>query len=662
MAAGSWAIWAALSAVLAAASIWHYLRREPPGRGRLLLAGLRALSLSLLLLLLFDPELPAPGSGGGVRGTQVLLDGSLSMDVPTAAGPTRWAHGAAVARERAGGREILLFGERPRPIRPEALPVSAPGDARTRLLPALQAAAEAGVVRVLVVTDGAIEDAEAVARWLPGLGLEVAFHLVGDTVANRSLVEVDVPRRVAAGEPVRVGLGVAASGPVTDSIPVVARVGERVVGRTVLPVPVPGRLATGTLELRLDAAPGGGPVPLTISLEGSDAVPDDDIRTAYVEVAVELPGIALVSFRPDWEPRFLAPVLEQAVGLPVRGFIRGAAGRYVRLGRGLEAGVQVGEADVERAVTRTVREGGLVVFHGIDAGAPAWAVAALRAAPRLLVLPGEDVSGLPLPVQPGPLVAGEFFPARDLPPSPIAPLLADARPVADAAPLAALRTAVLPAGAWAPFLVTRDRQGPPQPAILAGQAGSRRWALVLGTGWWQWAMRGNGERVLYNRLWGALGGWLVDDRASGGPAPVRPAERIVPRGQSIPWVAPGVAADSIALTLTAADGTVALDTVIVASDTTFSRAPAPGSYGYRARAFTGDTVTSAEGVLTVERYSPEFMHQPAGLAALRSAAAPARGGAARRTGTPLHAAAWPYVLLVLLLSSEWLLRRRWGLR
>jgi hypothetical protein len=34
----------------------------------------------------------------------------------------------------------------------------------------------------------------------------------------------------------------------------------------------------------------------------------------------------------------------------------------------------------------------------------------------------------------------------------------------------------------------------------------------------------------------------------------------------------------------------------------------------------------------------------------------------RSGGRPLHAAPWPYVLLVLLLCTEWVLRRRWGLR
>jgi hypothetical protein len=664
MAGTSWAVWAVLSAIAAAASVWHYRRRETPGRGRMLLAGLRAAAVAVLLLILFDPELPAAGGVGPGRAPQLLLDGSLSMTLPTAAGPTRWQQAVEIARQRAGGRDVLVFGDATRPLPPNALPAQAPGDARSRLLPALQAAAEAGVGRVLVVTDGAIEDADAVARWLPRLGLEVAFEVVGDVVANRSLIEAEAPAWAEAGQPTRLEFGVAASGTVAeDSVTVQARVDGRVVGRTTVAAPAPGRLATGALELRLDAPPGGGLVPVSLELEGDDAVPDDDVRTLYIDVAEEPAGIVLVSFVPDWEPRFLAPVLQQAAGLPLRGFLRGAAGQYVRLGAGLDAGARVGEADVQRAVQRAVAQTGLLVLHGIGDDAPEWATAALRSAPRVLVFPAGPASELPLPVEVGPAAAGDFFPYRDVPPSPVAPLLADA-PLAGAVPLYALRTAAPVAGAWAPLHVSRGRQGAPQPAILAGQTGQRRWAVALGSGYWQWAFRGDDERVLYQRLWGALGGWLVRDRGGVAPEPVRPARQATPRGMPLAWLAPGLAADSLAITLTAADGAVALDTVVTATaaDTAFTTSPGPGHYSYRARAFAGDTVTSAEGVLTVETYSPEFARQPVDLTALRAPATAVRAGEAARLGTPLHAAAWPYVVVVLLLALEWVLRRRWGLR
>jgi hypothetical protein len=72
-------------------------------------------------------------------------------------------------------------------------------------------------------------------------------------------------------------------------------------------------------------------------------------------------------------------------------------------------------------------------------------------------------------------------------------------------------------------------------------------------------------------------------------------------------------------------------------------------------------VTAAEGEFTVERWSPELARPVADLAMIANPAATVRGAGAG-AGTPLHATAYPYVLLVLLLVGEWVLRRRWGLR
>jgi hypothetical protein len=656
MPAANWFLWIALTGAAAAAIVWHYRRRETPGRGRLLLSLLRVATLAVLLLLLFNPELPGTGATGP-GGTQVLLDASLSMEIAGADGRTGWDEGAALARRRAGARPVLLFGDEARSLLAPLLPEQAPGDARSRLLPALQAAAEAGARRVIVITDGRIEDADAVARWAPRLGIEIIPELVGAEVANRTLVEVSAPAWAEADTPIRVEFAVA--GPAVDSIRVVARSGGRVVGRTTVPAVGAGRLSTGSLEIGVPAPAGGGWVSVALALEGTDAVPDDDHRTFYVHVAAEPAGIALVSFRPDWEPRFLAPVLEQALGLPLRGYIRGATGQYVRLAGGLDAGAAATETEVRNALQRAE----LVVLHGAGVDLPDWAVTALGSARRLLVFPADGADALPLPVAVGSLVQGDFFPSAAIPASPVAPLLAG-QEMAGVAPLTGIRSGEMPAGTWAPLQATRGRQGAPQPVLIAGESAGRRWAVALGTGYWQWAFRGGDERMLYARLWSAVGGWLVRERALAGPGAVRPAPLAVPRGVPIAWVAPGLAADSIAVQLRDADGTAVLDTVVrmTARDSAFTAAPAPGNYTYRARAFTNGTVTDATGPLTVERFSPEFAMPRVDMAALQTPPTPVRTGADRSGGTPLHATAFPYLLIVLLLATEWILRRRWGLR
>jgi hypothetical protein len=657
MAGQYWLTWALLSAVAAALSVWYYRTRETHGRGRMLLAGLRAAAVAVVLLLLFDPELRMGGVGAGARATQVLLDASLSMTMPAADGRSRWQHGVELARSRAGGRTILLFGQEARPVAAAGLPDSAPGDAGTLLLPALQAAAEAGARRVVVVTDGGIEDAAAVERWLPRLGIEVSWEMVRGDVSNRSLVEVSAPAWVESGAPFTIEFAVA--GAVEDSLRVRARAGDRVIGRTAVPPAGSGRVAAGSLEVRLDAPPGGGWLPVVVELEDSDAVPDDDRRTLYVHVASEAAGIVLVSLVPDWEPRFLAPVLEQALGLPLRGFLRGTDDHWVRLGGGLDAGTPVATADVRRAVGRAE----LLVLHGVGSGTPEWALEALRSAPRILVFPaGDGVAGLPVDV--GPLRDGEFYPSSSIPASPVASLLAG-QELGGVTPLTGLRSVVAPAGAWAPLLVARGRQAQPQPAVVAGQAGARRWVVALGAGYWQWSFRGDAERELYTRLWGAVGGWLVRDRGDVAGGGVRPALRSAPRGRMLAWVAPGLAADSMAVELLDAQGGVALDTTVIftSADTAFTAPLPPGDYEYRARAFSGDVVSEAAGRMTVESWSADFVRPAVDPSTAGAGSAIVRGGeAVRRTGTPLHTLPWPYVLLVVLLATEWILRRRWGLR
>ena len=195
----SWALFA-LAATVALAVVLHlYRRREAPGHGRTLLAGLRWLALTLLILLLFDPHIPVPGFASSGDRTRVLIDASLSMTLPRAPGDTtsRWS---AAVREasRVGGEEVLLFGDVASTVRKDSLGSMKPYATSSRLLPALQAASEAGARRVVVFTDGGIEDAAEVRRVLPGLGLEVEIRRLADApLPNRAVAEVEGPARAS---------------------------------------------------------------------------------------------------------------------------------------------------------------------------------------------------------------------------------------------------------------------------------------------------------------------------------------------------------------------------------------------------------------------------------------------------------------------------------
>ena len=655
----AWALYAFLAGIALAGAVLHYRRHEPGGRRRMVLALLRGSVLAVLILLLFDPTLP--GGPAGTGPAVVLLDGSLSMALAGPDGRTRWQEALDLAATREADR-VIVFGDGP------ASPVQdptgiTPVGTGSRLGPALRAALESGAGRVTVVTDGAVEDAVEVAALVRSAPVEI--RTVGEATAfNAGIVEVRAPRWVRAGGEavVEITIGrLGEGGP--DSLGVVVAVDGRELGRVRAETPPEGRLATTVIPVTVPEAE-GGTLRLTASLVGGAGAPADDRRFAYVEVGEEPPGVALVSFRPDQEPRFLLPVLERSLGVPARGWLRLGPDRFLRVGAGEEAG----RGDGADRVRTALGQADLVVLHGLPAGAPDWAVAAAREHPRMLVFPGAaSVPGLGL--ETGAHRPGDWYVADSVPTSPVAPLLAGLGSTG-APPLVGLRVPEVPAGFWTPLLVREGRRGTARPALIAGRAGDRRVAVALGSGYWRWAFSETGGRPLYERLWAAVGGWLMEGGAGGSGPAVRPAPRLVPRGRPVDWVVGGHAAggegreegspatDSVRVRIRTWDGEMpVLDTVVSVHGPGATTPPLPpGRYRYRSRLRAAES----DGELTVESYSPELTRM-ATLEA-RESTGPPGGGVESGGGRPLHASPWPYLWAVLALCAEWVLRRRWGLR
>jgi hypothetical protein len=350
--------------------------------------------------------------------------------------------------------------------------------------------------------------------------------------------------------------------------------------------------------------------------------------------------------------------------------------RFVRLGVGRDAGLGGTEEEVRQAL------GGadLVVLHGIDGTEPSWARDAARRRPALL-FPRGTVTGVA--VRPGAPRPGEWYAERELPGSPVAPFLAGARAQA-APPLSAIRTAEAPPGWWAPLYARQDRRGEPHPVLLAGEENGRRVAVAMADGFWRWAFAEEGGRAVYEGLWAGVAGWLAGEGPGRTPEGIRPEARVIPRGRPVRWLVPPVA-DSLRVTLqplappgatdhtepaAAAGGApqAPLDTVVAASQGVAIQAPPrAGHYRYEARALVGEgggAPATGSGELTIERFSPEFT-RPA--MALRWATDPRGAPGAERAGVAspgraVRTFAWPYLALVVLLCTEWVLRRRWGLR
>lgn len=670
----AWAFYAVIAVGLLTGALLHYRRNEPAGRGRYALAALRAGSLALLVLLLFDPVLPARGAAGRAP-TVALVDASLSMRLASPDGTSRWQEAVGRVRDLAPAR-IVLFGAGParaarsldgiEPDRPESL-----------LGPALRSALEGGAGRLVVVTDGALGDPGEVARLASGAGIPVAVELVGERTAwNAGLVELGGAAWVRADEEVEVRVGVARIGEgAPDSAGVRLWWDAVELTRTTVGMPPEGRVAATSLRFTPRSGMSGF-VRLDAELTDGGAEPADDRRSIYVRVEEQPAGVVLVSFLPDQEPRFLLPVLERALGVPARGWLAVGPDRFVRLGVGRDAGVGGAQEEVRQALAGA----DLVVLHGMDGTEPAWARDAARRRPALL-FPRGILDGVA--ARPGPPRPGDWYADAELPGSPVTPFLAGAR-VQDAPPLSAIRTVQVPAGWWVPLYARQDRRGEAHPVLVAGEEHGRRVAVALGDGFWRWAFAEEGGRAVYESLWAGVAGWLAEEEPGRTTAGIRPEDRVIPRGEPVRWLVPPVA-ESLRVTLQplapprpvdgvepdAAAGAAAeapLDTVVAASQGVAIQAPPrAGHYRYEVRALVGvdgaEPVTGS-GELTIERFSPEFTRP---TMAPRWATDPeAVSGAARASGASpgraLRTKAWPYMALVVLLCTEWVLRRRWGLR
>jgi len=658
----SWALAALASTAALFVTSYVYRRRETPGQGRRLLAALRWGALTVLILLLFDPELPATGGLLGGDRTRILVDASLSMELPVGPGETetRWQRTAAEAVRLAGRAPVLLFGATARSVPADSLAGLVPVETSSRLLPTLQAASEAGARRVVVLTDGGIEDLDEVRRALPGLRLDLEIRQVGEPVPGRTIPSVGAPAWAEAGKPIEVSAEIGGVGP-GDSLTVAVMEGDRVLARTRIAVPGEGRLTPAVLQFTPEASTGGGLVRYEVVLED-----EDDIlarpRSFYVRVGEPPAGVALVSFRPDWEPRFLHPVLEQALGLPVQAYLAAGNGRYIRVGAGQEAGGTVTEETVRGQVGRA----NLLVLHGLGPSSPAWAREAVRSSRSVLVFPDAAMGDLGLPVTLRSAGPGEWYPLTELPGSPVASLLAPL-PTGDLAPLTDLRMVDAVAGAWSPLQASSGRTGSGSPLVVAGEQGGRRWAVATAQGYWRWAFRGGDSRQAYRRLWSAMAGWLAEETRSADEPALAPVSRSVHRGEPVRWKVAADSADSVAVRLVAGDGTVVLDTIVgdLREGALVTPSLPSGHYRYEAQVFAGSggSALEASGPLTIEGYSPEFDRPTLAVAGLVAAgAAGGPGGGGPRQGVPFHATPWPYLMLITLLCVEWALRRRWGLR
>ena len=646
--------WIALLLLLAAGcgfAFWVYHRRELPVAGRRLLALARALAISLVLLLIWNPRLPA-GAGAGTGGdATVLLDGSLSMAARSPSGESAWSRAVREAAGIAGADgSVLVFGGAVTVSTPGQLDDRPPAAPTSRLLPALRAAAESGARAVTVVSDGRLTDADFGA--LPGVaGVQARLELVDVGAANAGIADLALPARAERGAALAAEVTVFGEVPAGGAS---ARIEVREEGRLVASAPVdipsPGEVARTPVDLPATATEGLVRYTATVLLDG-DGFPDDDQRVRYVHVAPPQAGLVLLSLRPDWEPRYLLPVLEDVTGLPARGYLRVAGPRYLPLGRGEEVSDEVTEADV-RALLAGAE---VVVLHGVDARAPTWVPQAARDAPRLLIFPADRAGASLGGVEVAGGVQGEWYVVSDLPASPLAGEFVGID-LGALPPLTAIHPVTESSGAVA-LQVQLGGRGPGEAALVLTTEEGRRRGVALAAGYWRWAARDGAPRRAYRALWAGVANWLFAGERLAGAGPPGPAELVVPRARPVAWEAPGLGGQVVGLRLTR-DGEVVFDSAVVVDSTeTFVTPPLdPGTYDFAISPAAGG---EAGGRFDVEGYTAD-LRLPAidDLSSGDLAAAGERPGATR----PLRTHPAPFLVILAVLCGEWIGRRRQGLR
>ncbi len=589
-------------------------RRLSPG-----LALLRTTGVGALVLLLWNPVTSRLAPDGAPP--LVLLDASLSMGAHSG----RWREALDTARALAkGGGIIWRFGRAVRAY--DSLP---PTDGVSRVAPALAAAAgRAGPI--ILVTDGAIADPGDVPPDL--LRRARVVVLPAPAFADAFVGSVDGPRRVGAGDTIRLTVSYGAAGPRAPgpgnraATLAVALGGRGIASRSVV-LPDSGMVST-ELTFPVSRVPAGWSA-VEVRLGGvRDAEPRDDARLFVIEVSPQ-PSIVLLAAPPDWDTRFLARTLSAVARVPVRAFAAAEAGAS----RWLDAATlaPVPSSEVSRAVAGAqlvVRAGdparfGRFTSHG---SVLSWPTAR-----------GQDGDWYVQPPGPSSLAGALAGIAWDsLPP---AASLADLTPDSSAVVVLTARLA---------------RRGPPRPMLVLSEGEGARRATIAATGLYRWTFRGGSSAEAYRALVATLADWLLDGGAgSGTAARAVPESRVVANGLPLPWRWTGAGSPRDLVVALTAGSTARSDTLRFDATGHAELLLPPGVYSYALQGGGG----AERGLVAVDTWSDEW-RPPPGASLLRGQDGAAAGQFA---STAMRDRWWLFVVAIAAFAAEWAWRRRQGL-
>ncbi len=602
------------------------------------LGALRALAIVLVAALLFG----APAGRAAPLAPLLAIDVSASWrraagDDSTALRTWRTRLADTISAMAPADAPIVLVGDSLRDATIGELATLTPADQASRVRGAVDRAASLGR-SLLLITDGEADDAEAVAESPAGSRV-----LVWSGAPRRDLAVADLaaPASATGGDTVSVSATLS-SGPVATVDGTLQFTLDGVAATTV-PIPSLAPFASTRLTARV-ALPRGSATVLVraIAQVASDVEPRNDTLAAVIEVG-DRPSAVFVSTMPDLDVREALTVLRGALDVPTRAYLRVAPNVW-RVEGSL---APVGEAEVR---TRAAAAG-LLLLHGDTAwlaSSPApkdgARVDAVRGAARALWTPAPPTQI----AKAGELTRTPEWYASSAPASPLMASLTTL-PFDSLPPI----TLAGPANGATPVLTAQlGKRGQAVPAVALRDERGVRTAVISGSGYAGWALRGGRSRDAFTALWGAIFDWLAAGR--GDLRAARPVAGAVRAGEPVLWRRGG--ADTVVAVRLTRRGEPASDTAGAAQSLRFTG----GRFETASAALPAgvyDVTTAGGSSVLVVNASREWVPRAPTLTAGASAKGSGSTDAPRLADT-----GWPFVLALLLLCAEWLGRRVVGQR
>ena len=508
------------------------------------------------------------------------------------------------ARVAAAMGDTISFGELAR---------GEPGG-RSSLFDPLAAALAGGRV-VTVVTDGEIADASVIpADLLAQATVRVMARAAGADIA---LTEVQAPTRLTAGDTLTMAIEAQRTADAPDSANIVVRDSTTVLLHGTI------KFGRGTrARLRLS-----GVLPRSVQGERwlriertgrPDAEPGDDVRWWRLTIT-PTPGVVVIADAPDWDARALYRTLKDVIDSPIRGYAQLQRGRWRRM-------------DDLRSVT------------------PAEVMAAARSA-DLLAVRGDVRSwrtlGRARMLWPAATQAGDWY-VNAGSVSPISGAFAGTEPdsLPPAAGIQPLDSASL--RGWVGATARLSRRGVPVPVIGGVEDRTGRSVTIGIDGLYRWSLRGGVADQVW-RTWVANAATWLLAAPEGDSVRARVSTPVTQRGRAVHfrWVGAG-SPQPLPVQLRGPKGEYR-DTLRFDGTGDASLALPVGRYQYAVE-------RGGSGSLAVEPYADELVPSPVTVTEHAGTGSPA---SPRRS---LREFLWLFGITIAGFGTEWMLRRRLGLR